>query len=503
LEPILKVTYGCIVYQEQVMQILQALAGYSLGRADIVRRAMSKKKHDVMARERDIFVHGLTAADGTVEVEGCIRRGIPETVADGIFDEMSSFASYAFNKSHAAAYALVSYQTAYLKCVYPKEYMAALLTSVSDGGKVAEYIRESERLGIHVLPPSVNYSRSAFLPEGDNIRFGLLAVKNIGTSMIKELCREREQNGAFTSFSDFCRRMSTYRECNRRAIESLIQCGALDNLGANRHQMLENVSVLLERFDDQNRRHVAGQLGFFDDPSLAGDDAEELPPLPELPYARRLAMEKEVTGLYLSGHPLSPYEPFLPNMQVTPITELLEQAEEHADKADGASVRIFGLLSDIRTKSTKNGSSMAYAALEDLTSSIELVFFSKTLLQFSSFIHDGAVIIAFGRLSLREDQPPSVIVDRVSGVPSSEELPKTPKKSARYGLYLRLSGKDDPAWNSARALLNRASGDRPVFIRLADSGKLVRVSGLSVKADPSLLRQLEKLLGDTNVALLD
>ncbi len=503
LEPILKVTYGCIVYQEQVMQILQALAGYSLGRADVVRRAMSKKKHDVMAKERDIFIHGLVAADGTVEVEGCIRRGISEAVADGIFDEMSSFASYAFNKSHAAAYALVAYQTAYLKCFYPKEYMAALLTSVSDGGKVAEYICESERLGIRVLPPSVNYSRSEFLPEGEDVRFGLLAVKNIGASMIKELCRERDWHGSFTSFPDFCRRMSTCRECNRRAIESLIQCGALDGLGANRRQMLENLGILLDRFDEQNRRNVAGQLGFFDDPALAGEDAEMLPPLPELPYAQRLAMEKEVTGLYLSGHPLSPYEPFLPHMQITPITELIEQAEEYADKADGLSVRIFGLLSDVRTKTTKSGSSMAYAVLEDLTSSVELVFFSKTLLQFSSLIYDGAVITVFGRLSLREEQPPSVIADRISAVPAPEKLAKIPAKSARYGLYLRLCGAEDSAWSGVRDILIQSRGDRPVFIRFADSGKLVRASGLSVNADESLIRRLRKALGDANVALLD
>ena len=232
---------------------------------------------DVMEREREIFLHGLTDEDGTVVVEGCERRGIPENVAVAVFDDMASFASYAFNKSHAAAYATVSYQTAYLKCFYPREYMAALLTSVFDSGKVAGYIGECDRLHIPVLPPSVNESVSAFTVAGDHIRFGLLAVKNLGRGLITELVKEREENGPFRSFYDFCRRMTLYREFNRRALESLIKCGSLDGLGANRRQMLESSDTVLQILDDQNRRNLAGQLGFFDDPDNAAMGEPVLP----------------------------------------------------------------------------------------------------------------------------------------------------------------------------------------------------------------------------------
>lgn len=487
------------------MQILQALAGYSLGRADLVRRAMSKKKHDVMEREREVFINGLLREDGTIEVDGCVRRGVAKATAERIFDEMASFASYAFNKSHAAAYALVAYQTAYLKALYPREYLCALISSVGDASKVAEYIREAGALGIRVLPPSVNHSRSNFIPEEDGIRFGLLAVKNIGKPTIDAIIAEREQNGMFRSFSDFLSRMANKRECNRRAVESLVQCGALDGLGANRHQMLENLPILLERFDASSRRQLEGQLGLFDDPALFEDDtsAEELPPLAELPTAELLAMEKAVTGLYLSGHPLKEYEPHLNFLRITPLAELSARAEENAEKADGEAVKVFGSLSSIRTKATKSGATMAYAMLEDLTGDMELVLFPKTLAAVTTSLAEGQVVIISGRLSLREDQPPSIIAERLTMISSPDELPKAPARSPKYGLYLRLMGADDPAWEAVKALLSRSKGDRPVFIRFADSGKLVKAAGLSVLADKALIAKLQKLLSEANVALMD
>ncbi len=505
LEPLLRVTYGCIVYQEQVMQILQRLGGYSLGRADVVRRAMSKKKHDVMERERDVFINGLLNEDGTVQVDGCIRRGVPKAVAERIFEEMSSFASYAFNKSDAAAYALVAYQTAYLKALYPREYLCALISSVEDADKVATYIREAAKLGISVLPPSVNHSQSDFIPEENGIRFGLLAVKNIGTPTIDAIIREREQNGTFRSFSDFLSRMVPKRECNRRAIESLIQCGALDGLDANRHQMLENLPVLLERIDTHGRRQLEGQLGLFDDPSVFEEDYvdDALPPLAELPTAELLAMEKAVTGLYLSGHPLKEYESRMAALRVTPIEQLLARAAENAEKTDGESVRLFGSLSDIRTKQTKSGAAMAYATLEDLTGDVGLLLFPKTLAAVTSSLSDGQVVTVSGRISLREDQPPTVVVDRLTPIASPEELPPMPARSEKYGLYLRLMNEQDPVWPDIKALLSRKSGDRPVFIRFADSGKLVRVAGLSVNVDSATLLKLKKHLSETNVALIE
>ena len=504
LEPILKVTYGCIVYQEQVMQILQALGGYSLGRADLVRRAMSKKKHDVMEQERSIFIDGLVKEDGTVEVEGCVRRGVPRTVAEHIFEEMASFASYAFNKSHAAAYALVAYQTAYLKAHYPKEYLCALISSVAEADKVADYLREAKHLELTVSPPSVNDSQAAFSPTANGICFGLIAVKNIGRPTIDAIVYEREANGRFTSFQDFVERMAPKRECNRRAIESLIQSGALDNLGANRRQMLENLSVLLERFDTRGRNQLEGQLGLFDDPSLFGEQErhEPLPALSEYPVTELLAMEKAVTGLYLSGHPLEEYEPYLPSLHVTAIGELITRAEEDADSADGEAVRLFGSLSSIRTKTTKNGATMAYVTLEDMTADVELVLFPKTLSAVTAALREGQVVTISGRLSLREDQPPSVIVDRLTPIQSTADMPKAPPHSDKYGLYLKLMSVDDEVWPKVRALLSEHKGDRPVYIRFTDSGKLVRAT-LSVKADEPLLRALRRLLSDTNVAILN
>ena len=506
LEPILKVTYGCIVYQEQVMQILQALAGYSLGRADLVRRAMSKKKHDVMEQEREVFIHGLVNADGQVEVEGCVRRGVPQATAERIFEEMASFASYAFNKSHAAAYALVAYQTAYLKALYPKEYLAALITSIPDATKVAEYLREAQRLHIAVLPPSVNESVSAFAPTESGIRFGLIAVKNIGYPTIEAIVNERDRNGPFTSFSQFLERMAGRRECNRRAIESLIQCGALDGLGANRRQMLENLDLLLERFDSRQRRQLEGQLGLFDDPIFCEEESAHppLPPLPELPITELLAMEKAVTGLYLSGHPLEEYAPHLPSLRVTTVADLLTRAEDDAENADGTTVRLFGSLSSVRTKNTKNGATMAYVTLEDLTADVELVLFPKTLASNTAYVHEGQVVTLSGRLSLREDQPPSVVVDRLTPIQGVEDLPTSAqKRTAQYGLYLRLMSASDEAWPSIKELLKSHPGDRPVFVRFADSGKLVKVSDITVNATEALLKSLRLRLSDANVALLE
>ncbi|MEE0872143.1 MAG: DNA polymerase III subunit alpha, partial [Ruminococcus sp.] len=306
LKEILNVTYGCIVYQEQVMQIFRELAGYSLGRADIVRRAMSKKKKDVMEREREIFIHGLTDENGGVIVEGCVRRGIGEAVAREIFAEMESFASYAFNKSHAAAYAAVSYKTAWLKCYYPKEYMAALLSSVLDNqNKLAEYIGECRRLGIEVLPPNVNESGQGFTVSGRNIRYGLLAVKNLGRQFISEIIRERRLK-PYSSLYDFCRRLYG-KNMNSRAIESLIKCGAFDGMGANRRQLLTISKTVLDDAEYEARHRLNGQISIFD---LAENKSEsrvgepELPPLEEFSRADLLQMENEIAGMYLSGHPM-------------------------------------------------------------------------------------------------------------------------------------------------------------------------------------------------------
>ncbi|MBR2337942.1 MAG: DNA polymerase III subunit alpha, partial [Clostridia bacterium] len=417
LRPILQVTYGCIVYQEQVMQIFRELAGYSLGRADLVRRAMSKKKHDVMQKEREIFIHGLTDENGQVIVEGCVRRGVSETIASAVFDEMASFASYAFNKSHAAAYALVAYQTAYLKAFYPKEYMAALLTSVLDSGKVAGYIGECERLRIRVLPPSVNESVSAFTVAGDHVRFGLLAVKNLGRGLIQELVAEREENGVFTGFYSFCQRMSRRRDFNRRALESLVRCGALDGLGANRRQMLEAIPLFLEGLEDVNRRNLDGQLDFFADPDAAVGSEPMLPDLPEFPYDELLAMEKEVSGLYLTGNPMKPYTNLHNRLHAARtdriLTAFAEVATDRAEFTDGQTVTLLGMIGSVQVKSTRNDTQMAYAVLEDMYGSLELVVFSRLLEQCRPLLRVGQVVVVRGRISAREDEEPRILAAAV------------------------------------------------------------------------------------------
>ena len=534
LEPILNVTYGCIVYQEQVMQIFRELAGYSFGRADVVRRAMSKKKHDVMEREREIFLHGLTDEDGTVVVEGCERRGIPENVAVAVFDDMASFASYAFNKSHAAAYATVSYQTAYLKCFYPREYMAALLTSVFDSGKVAGYIGECDRLHIPVLPPSVNESVSAFTVAGDHIRFGLLAVKNLGRGLITELVKEREENGPFRSFYDFCRRMTLYREFNRRALESLIKCGSLDGLGANRRQMLESSDTVLQILDDQNRLNLAGQLGFFDDPDNAAMGEPVLPELPEAPYDELLAMEKEVSGMYLTGNPMKPYTALHERMKAARTDRIAASFEEGmgegpAEYADGDTVLLLGMLSSVHVKSTKSNAQMAYATLEDMAGSIELVIFPKALAQCGHLLQAGRVVVARGRINVREDEDPKILVSRLDEAPPPDALPRpipglsgnpsppaapsaAPVRapdgrrlpSARHGLYLRVPSSESPEWKRAQLVVRVFDGEEPLYLRYADSGKLVRAPhALWVNVNDVMIGELRAILGKENVAVVD
>ena len=363
LRDILDVTYGCMIYQEQVMQIFRSLAGYSYGRADIVRRAMSKKKHDVMEKERKNFIYGMVREDGTVECDGCVKRGIPAEVANDIFDDMSSFASYAFNKSHATAYAYVAYQTAYLKCHYPCEFMAALLSSVLDNtDKVTEYTDECNRIGIKILPPNVNESYDNFTVSDGNIRFGMLAIKNLGRSFIKNIISERNA-GRFTSFYNFCSRMHG-SDFNKRAVESLIKSGALDGLGANRRQMLMAMNEIIDELDSKKRRNVEGQIGLFD--SVGGESHSEtaLKFFDEFPQSELLAMEKSTTGLYLSGHPMAAHAELAASMGCVRIAELASSGENiHSSHKDGERTKIMGIITDVKKKITKSDTTMALSAL--------------------------------------------------------------------------------------------------------------------------------------------
>lgn len=497
------------------MQIFRDLGGYSLGRADLVRRAMSKKKHDVMQREREIFLHGLTDENGTASVEGCVRRGVPQSVGEAIFEEMASFASYAFNKSHAAAYAMVAYQTAFLKAKYPRQYMAALLTGALDNGKVAAYIGECERLRIRVLPPSVNESEAAFTVVNGHIRFGLLAVRNLGGALIRELVRDREENGPFTGFYSFCRRMVRHREFNRRALDSLIRCGALDGLGANRRQMLESAALVLDRLEETERRNLDGQLGFFDQGDLSDGGEPPLPNVPELPYEEILAMEKEVSGLYLTGHPLKPYEPLYQRLHTDRSDRILDSCTEgiptgEGDYADGQAVRLLGMLGHVQTKATRNGAQMAYVTLEDLYGSLELVVFAKVLEAHRPLWRTGEMVLVQGRLNVREDEAPKVLVSSVERAPDADALPPEPspaksagerKPMANPGVYLKVPSLESAEWKRACRVLKVLEGDTPVYVRVADTGKLMRTpQSLWVTPHPVLIGELEHVLGKENVA---
>lgn len=499
------------------MQIFRSLAGYSLGRADIVRRAMSKKKADVMERERQIFIYGLTNEDGTIEVEGCVRRGVSESVAQAIFHEMESFASYAFNKSHAAAYAMVAYQTAWLKHYYPQQYMASLLTSVLDyTNKVVSYIGDCSRMHIRVLPPHINESGRSFMPVGGDIRFGLLAVKNLGRGFIDRLVWEREQNGKFVSFYQFCKRMYAI-ELNRRALESLIKCGALDGLdeGYNRRQMLSAIPEVLDSLEADRRKNVEGQIGFFD--TMESGEQQQgffIAPMADIPVSERLAMEKEVAGLYLSGHPMAEYAALYQNRTVTKISEIYDDGSGDAHRRDGDVVKLVGIITALKMKVTKSNATMAFLTLEDMFGGIEVLVFPNVLSQYSHLITEGNVVAVQGKVSTTEDKDPKIICDAVFPVTDKNQVPgnsvnqpsaaPAKKASSRPGLYLKVESKESPLYKKAMQYTAIFDGTTPLYLYFTQSKKLVLApANLRVDVNEPLLRALRELLGDENVALVN
>ncbi len=511
LRDILEVTNGCMVYQEQVMQIFRSLAGYSYGRADIVRRAMSKKKHDVMERERKNFIYGMVRDDGTVECEGCVKRGIPADVANDIFDDMSSFASYAFNKSHAAAYSFVSFQTAYLKCHYPCEFMAALLSSVLDRpDKVSEYTNECNSLGIKVLPPHVNESLEGFTVADGNIRFGLLAIKNLGRNFIRNIIAERRV-GKFTSFYDFCSRMYG-ADFNKRAVESLIRCGALDGLGANRRQMMMGMNEIIDDLDNKKKRNIDGQLGLFD---LMGDESQSNEPKlryhDEFPLYELLSMEKETTGLYLSGHPMSEYTETADKLRCAKISLLNATEEESVAYKDGERVKTMGIITSVKKKVTRSDTTMAFVELEDITGSIEVVVFPKTLIQHSAMFHEGNVLVVKGRLDLRDDEPAKLICEFVmSPEEALKEAPTvtetntqpTSEKKKKSGLFLRFKSEGCEEQLAAEKFLTIFEGRTPLYYYFSDKNEYRTLpQSAFVDVNQPLLEELQRLLGEDNVVL--
>ena len=498
LESILKVTYGCIVYQEQVIEIFRSLGGYTMGQADNIRRAISKKKMKVIEAERKVFIYG----DPAQNIPGCVGHGIPEAVAQSIYDEIVDFANYAFNKAHAVCYAIVSYQTAYLKCHYPRQYMAALMTSVLDSAtKIAGYIAECKELGIAVLPPDLNHSEDHFTVEGDAIRFGLGAVKNVGLGLIRSMVKKREEGGPFKSLEDFIERMGE-GELNKRAVENFIKCGAADCFGNHRSELLAVYDSMMDAIAASRKKNLEGQMGLFGMMETEDEAARiPIPRLNEMKKADLLALEKETMGIYISGHPMDDYRECLKNTHVVRIGSLMDE-DSHFE--DDQIVSVAGIVQTLKMKTTRNNSIMAYITVEDDTASIEMLAFSNVLGQFGGYLKEGAAVVITGRLSLRDDKEPQIVINRARPISdfaqgSPEPAARPPQQPPRQGtLYLRLPGEEGKLYPKVRAILNMFPGESGVVLYFSDTGHR---RGTRAGLAESMLRELKNVLGDGNVVV--
>ncbi len=493
LKPILSVTYGCIVYQEQVMQICRSLAGYSLGRADIVRRAMSKKKHDVMKKEREAFIYGEIDKNGNIICEGAIKRGVPENIASDIFDEMSAFASYAFNKGHAAAYGVIAYQTAYLKCHYPAEYLAALFSSVIDSaGKVALYRNESSRLGIRLLPPDVNKSYADFVGERKEIRFGLIALKNIGASLINRIVKERDENGPFSGLYDFCFRCHG-RDFNRRALETLIKSGAMDSLEKTRKQMIYSIDQVLSAVESEKRYTSGGQINLFD--SFSDEPSFALPDIPEMPNDELLRLEKEAAGIYLSGHPLEPFSAYIRRTGSATAIDIM-----NGKYRDSQRVTMLCLIENIKVKTLNNNQVICYAVAEDMSGSVDITIFGSTYAAYSHLLQHGSILQLSGRISEREDRPTELVCDKIAlanveGAYENESI-KT--------VYIKIPSINSPVTEQIKQILKENSGNSPVILYAEDTKRRFAASdSLKIKSDAATIAKICKIVGDKNVKTVE
>ena len=500
LEPILNVTYGCIVYQEQVMQIFRELAGYSYGRADLVRRAMSKKKHDVMELERQNFIHGKKNDNGEIECVGAVSNGVSEKAANDIFNEMSSFASYAFNKSHAAAYALVSYQTAFLKSHYTKEYMCAWLTSImGDTNKLIGNIEECKKLGISVLPPNINESGLGFTVSGDSIRFGLLAVKNIGAGFIDKLLKEREKSGNFTSLFNFCERMHG-RDLTKRVAENLIKCGAFDGLGNNRNQMIHTYENMLDDIDQSAKRNLEGQMNLFGGGTTI-TDSFSMPNLHELDMRQLLSMEKETTGLYVSGHVLDEYNDIIKSHQLPSIYDIVGTEDEVSEISDNTKVSILGAVQSKKTIQTRSGQTMAFVTLEDKTGTIEVVVFANTYSEYASLLTEGSVFMVQGTVSVKEEEASKIICDRIISVHDIVSGSKS-LHNVRSGkkLYIKLKSVADERLSGVIEAISKRKGSSPIFIYFEEEKKTTTPPNLKlVEINDEFLAELAKIIDEKDI----
>lgn len=496
LKDILDVTYGCVVYQEQVMQIFRTLAGYSLGRADVVRRAMSKKQKDVMEKERRIFIHGLTDDDGRVIVDGCLRRGINEKTAAEIFAEMESFASYAFNKSHAAAYATVSYMTAWYKYHYPKEYMAALLTSLLESTeKIHRYTAECNRLHIKVLPPHINKSFGSFSTESDGIRFGLLGIRNLGVNLIGAIVREREK-GEYKSVYEFLERIYG-QGMNIRAFESLVKSGALDGLGNNRRQLLWGSRTLLDSVEQERKYSLAGQMSFFDNSSTESMGIE-LPKVDEFSLMDKLGMERELTGVYLSGHPLDEYMPYISSVNCDFISDILDNESERRKQR----VRLIAIINGVRPMFTKKRDTMAVLRLSDMTGEMDMLVFPKQYAEYNMVCGEGVVAEIMADAETGGGEEPKLLCRTMRICPKTAQTASEPKVRKPAKLFLRFSSKGSRECAYARKLLAVFDGRTPVMFYYADEKKYEGIpSSGYVDLNDVMLDELKRVLGEDSVVL--
>lgn len=499
LKDILDVTYGCMVYQEQVLEIVRSLAGYSLGKADQMRRTISKKKADQMVIERKNFIYG--SDDG--EIPGCIKNGIDEATAISIFDEINDFANYAFNKSHAAAYAFVTYQTAYLKTFYPVEYMASLISSIDDLDKINHYIANCKDMGIDRLPPDVNKSEDTFTVEGGAIRFGLSAVKNVGRAMIVNLVSERNKNGEFKNFADFVDRM-TGRDINKRAVEGLISCGAFDSMGVKRSQLLAVYERALEGTAKAARDNVAGQMSLFD----TGDEEMEMefPDIPELDKKTILKMEKRSTGLYFSGHPMEEYEDKIKKLTKYNINDVLTSVHRDEDGnyhsveggiKDGDMLVICAAIASRKNKTTRQNAQMAFLTLEDIYGAVECIVFPKVLSEYSPILKEDSLVAVSCRLSVREDEEPKLLMQMV--LPLDDAL-KSQKEEKR--LYIQLETRSDETLKSVEEALSPYRGDMEVRLFFKDTKKVAAAPRrLFFNGTENALSDLKNIFGSDNVKI--
>lgn len=511
LKPILKVTYGCMVYQEQVMQIVRDLAGYSLGRADLVRRAMGKKKLDVMAKEREIFINGQVDENGNVIVPGCVRNGIDEVSANKIFDEMAEFAKYAFNKSHAACYAVVAYRTAYLKTYYPNEFMAAMLNSfLGNLDKIPEYIDECKRLKIDILKPDINKSFTKFTVDDGKIRFGLGSIKNVGIAAVDAIVQNREKDGEYKSFTDFCERMEG-EAVNKKCIESLIKAGAFDNFAETRSTLMASFEDILDTISGMSKKNIQGQVSMFDfGKTEESNDMEKLKynytTLKEYTDQELLSMEKEMLGIYISGHPLEKYreqiakQANINTLQIREFeqlsqaemenTELLDNRGQIKLLQDGQFVKFAGIITSIKKKYTKNNKIMAFATLEDLYGSIEVIIFENCYLQCSNELIDENIVLVEGRLSIREDEDTKIVAREI------KKFEDTKSKS----LYINITNLSEEKKNQLRGALKFFTGDKNnVPVVIINKERHDPAGELYVTKD--ILEELQEIVGQENAKI--